>query len=136
MDDWPELDALVEELQQANEERWKTAQDLRQQLQMLQPSKSRCYRASLKALQVDAHLRLLNERLLAGLGSVELIHAGTGIEYVAALVWPAHVHPGERAGEPEVGEVCRIEVWLGPNLEDGHARIRITSKTSSKQQPP
>src|SRR6476469_9128197 len=127
MDEWPELDALVEELHKAHEERWRTAQDLRQQLAMLQPHVEVLSR-QFEELQVEAHLRLINERILAGLGSVELVHAGTGIEYLGALVWPAHVHPAEGEAQPSVGEVCRIEVWLGPNLEDGRPRIRIAGE--------
>src|SRR4051794_33798656 len=109
MNEWPELDALVQELREANEERWKTAEELRQQLQALQPHVEVLSR-QFEDLQVDAHLRLLNERMLAGLGSVELVHAGTGIEFLAALVWPAHVHPAETAHESSTGEVYRIEV--------------------------
>jgi hypothetical protein len=124
MDDWPELDELIQELQQANEERWQRTQELRQQLDGLQPQLE-LVELQFRALQVDEHLRLLNERALGGLGNVEVVHGGVGIEYAAALVWPPHIHPGVDGGQPDEEGVYRIDVWLGPGLQDGRGRIRI-----------
>jgi TolA-binding protein len=127
MNDWPELDALVEELRNAQAERWNRIQELRQQLQGLQPHLE-VLRRQFEDLQIDAHLRALNDQMLAGLGSVELVSAGTGIEYLAALVWPAHVHPHAAEEEADEGVLYRIEVWLGPSLQDGRPRIRIAGE--------
>jgi hypothetical protein len=123
MDDWAELDALVEELRQEDVERWHQLDELRIQLGTLQPI-SEVITRQFSELQVDAHLGAINDRLLGGFGSVEVVHSGAGIEYAAALVWPAHVGPHAPPEESE-GGVYRIEVWLGPNLQDGRARIRI-----------
>jgi hypothetical protein len=124
MNDWPELDALVQELQQANEERWRKTDELRQQISGLQTQLG-VITQQFEALQVDGHLRALNDRLLGGLGSIEIVHGGVGIEYAAALVWPGHVHPRSDDEQPVEESMYRIEVWLGPGLDDGRARIRI-----------
>jgi hypothetical protein len=124
MNDWPELDALYEELRQANEEHWKRTQELREQLSSLQPHLE-VIASQFQELQVDEHLRAINDRLLGGLGSVEIVHGGVGIEYAAALVWPGHVHPQAEGQQTAPEDIYRIDVWLGPGMEDGRARIRI-----------
>lgn len=124
MNDWPELDALCEELRQANEEQWKRTEELRQQLNSLQPHLD-LIAQQFHDLQVDEHLRALNDRLLGGLGSVEIIHGGVGIEYAAGLLWPGHVHPQAEDEDAAAEDMYRIDVWLGPGLQDGRARIRI-----------
>jgi hypothetical protein len=124
MNDWPELDAVYAELRQANEERWRRTDELRQQLAELQPQIDVISRQFVD-LRVDEHLRSINDRLLAGLGSVEVVYGGVGIEYAAALVWPGHAHPIEEIDGPSEDSMYRIDVWLGPTLEDGRARIRI-----------
>ena len=124
MDDWPELDALIQELREANEERWRRTDDLRQQLAGLQPQLEVISR-QFQDLRIDEHLRAINDRMLGGLGSVEIVQGGVGIEYAAALVWPGHVHPQDEANESVQESMYRIEVWLGPGLQDGRARIRI-----------
>src|SRR5712692_7412077 len=111
MDDWPELEALIQELQQANEDRWRRTQELRQQLDGLQPHLE-LIEQQFRALQVDEHLRLLNDRALGGLGSVEIVHGGVGIEYAAALVWPPHVHPQVEGEQTDEECLFRIDVWL------------------------
>ncbi len=124
MDDWPELDALIQELREANEERWRRTDELRQQLAGLQPQLEVISR-QFQDLRIDEHLRSINDRMLGGLGSVEIVQGGVGIEYAAALVWPGHVHPQGEADDSAQESMYRIEVWLGPGLQDGRARIRI-----------
>lgn len=124
MDDWSELEELVNDLEQRYEERWRQLAELRQQMAALQ-SHLEIIRRQFDELEVDAHLQALNQKLLGGLGSVEMIHSGAGIEYIAALVWPAHIVPQDIQDASEDG-VYRIEVWLGPSLEDGRPRIRIS----------
>jgi hypothetical protein len=124
VDDWAELEQLIEELRSANQERWTLMETTRQQLAGLQPHLdviSRQY----EALEIERHLREMNERLLGGLGNVEVVQSGMGIEFIAALIWPASLGPAEADNSPEEGTICRIEVWLGPGLQDGRARIRI-----------
>jgi hypothetical protein len=125
MSDWPELDALYEELRRENEERWRRTDELRQRLAELQPQID-IISHQFSDLQVDQHLRSINDRLLAGLGSVEVVYGGVGIEYAAALVWPGHAHSQAVGDEAADEAMYRIDVWLGPALEDGRARIRIT----------
>jgi hypothetical protein len=125
MEDWTELEELAGELRQQDEERWKQLDELRQQFEALQPHVE-VIKRQFSELEVDAHLHALNQRLLGGLGSVEMIHSGAGLEYIAALVWPAHVSP-QAAPEGAAAEgAYRIEVWLGPGLQDGRPRIRIS----------
>jgi hypothetical protein len=124
MDDWSELDDLVNELRQQHEERWQRLDDLRQQFSALQPHVDVIGR-QVSDLAVDDHLHAVNQRLLGGLGSVETVRSGAGVEYIAALLWPAHIAPTAAPDAPGDG-VYRIEVWLGLGLEDGRPRIRIS----------
>jgi hypothetical protein len=124
VDNWAELELLIEELRSANQERWTRMEAMRLQLAGLQPHLdviSRQY----EALEIERHLREMNDRLLGGLGNVEVVHSGMGIEFIAALIWPASLGPAEADDGPEESAICRIEVWLGPGLQDGRARIRI-----------
>jgi hypothetical protein len=124
MDNWPELDALYEELRRENEEHWRRTDELRQKLAELQPQID-IISQQFGDLQVDQHLRSINDRLLAGLGSVEVIYGGVGIEYAAALVWPGHAQTQAEGDDSADEAMYRIDVWLGPALEDGRARIRL-----------
>jgi len=124
-EDWPELAELIARIEEAGADGWQRASQVRAQAAGLAPHVEGLAQQFVD-LGVDAHLRQLNERLLAGLGSVELIVGGMGVEWVAALVWPADIHPQPPPSEVEEGEgLYRIEVWLGPGLQDGRARIRI-----------
>lgn len=124
MTDWPELDTLVEELRAQNEERWRQTQELHEQLSQIQAQLEVVGR-QYDELQVRELLQEINERLLGGLGTLESMHGGKGLEFVAALVWPLHCDP--RSIPAELGDgVYRINVWLGLHLQDGKPRIRIS----------
>jgi hypothetical protein len=123
IDDWQELEGLVEELRSAREESWQRAEQLRQQMSSLQPHLEIIAR-QYEDLGVAAHLGRLNEKLLAGMGSVEVIESGLGFERVAALVWPAQIDPRDRDGSESDG-YFRIEIWMGPGFQDGRPRVRI-----------
>ena len=123
-DEWPELAELVAQIEGLESEGWKRSAEVRTQTSGLAlhiASLAQCF----ADLEVDTHLRLLNDKLLGGLGSVELIQGGMGVERIAALVWPSDIHPQPPTGEEQAEGVYRIEVWLGPGLQDGKARIRI-----------
>jgi hypothetical protein len=122
-DDWHELDLLVEELRAVHGESWQRTEQLRQQMSGLQPHLE-IIAQQYEELAVASHLTTLNERLLAGMGSVELIESGMGFEHVAALVWPSQLDPRDLGGRDKEG-YFRIEVWMGPGLQDGRARVRL-----------
>lgn len=124
MMEWPELDALVDEIRVGNEERWRQTQELHEQLGQIQAQLEVVGR-QYDELQVRQLLQEINERLLGGLGTLESMHGGKGLEFVAALVWPQHCDPRSMAAEQPDG-VYRINVWLGLNLQDGKPRIRIS----------
>jgi len=124
-EDWPELAELIARIEEGAAEGWQRASQVRAQAAGLAPHVVGLAQQFVD-LGVDVHLRQLNERLLGGLGSVELVEGGMGVERIAALVWPADIHPQPASSEAEQGEgLYRIEVWLGPGLQDGRARIRI-----------
>ncbi|MGI8550870.1 MAG: hypothetical protein ACR2PL_08810, partial [Dehalococcoidia bacterium] len=97
--DWPELDALFGELREQNEERWKQAEELREQFGRLGPQFETVGR-QWDELQVRNLLQTLNERLLGGLGTLELVQSGGGIEFIAGLLWPPSIDP--RAADEEL----------------------------------
>lgn len=125
--EWPELDALLEEMQAEDAERWQAAQELRKHFEQLQPQ-IQVVAQQYETLQVQASLQALNDRLLSGMGTVELVHSGVGIEFIASLVWPAYVDPRGAAEESAKEGLYRIEVWLGPGMQDGQPRIRISGE--------
>lgn len=124
VEEWPELTELVEQVRSDNAEGWQRTERLRQELGGLQPHLE-LIAAQFAELDIEGHLRLLNERLLAGMGNLESIHSGMGIERVAALAWPVDFHPQQTGEETARSGMFRIEVWMGPGLQDGRARIRI-----------
>ena len=124
LEEWPELTELVEQVRTENGEGWQRTERLRQELGGLQPHLELVARQAAE-LDVEGHLRLLNEHLLAGLGNLESFHSGMGIERVTALAWPADLHPQPAGDQVTESGTYRIEVWLGPGLQDGRARIRI-----------
>jgi hypothetical protein len=124
MIEWPELDALVEELRAQHEERWRGMEELRTQLEQLQ-TQLQLVVQQVELLQVRETLRLLNERLLGGMGWIEMIESGAGIEYTAALIWPSVADPRAPAGEPDKQGMYRIDVWLGLSPEAAQPRVRI-----------
>ena len=127
MIEWPELDALLEELRADNDERWQAAQELRKQFEQLQ-TQLQVLAQQYDALHVHDALQALNDRLLSGMGTIEMVQSGVGIEYVAALVWPASFDPRVSADESTRQGLYRIEVWLGPGMQDGQPRIRIAGE--------
>jgi hypothetical protein len=116
---------LVAQIREENSVGWQRSMAVRAQASALQ-AHIELIAGQYDALQIENCLRDLNQELLAGLGNVELVHAGMGLERVAALTWPADIHPRASAEteRPEDG-VYRVEIWLGPALEDGKAKIRI-----------
>ena len=125
--DWPELDALLDELRAGNDERWQEAQELRKQFEQLQ-SRLQVLAEQYTGLQVHETLQMLNDRLLSGMGTIEMVHSGVGIEYIAALVWPAYFDPRASGDDASKEGLYRIDVWLGPGMQDGQPRIRISGE--------
>ena len=122
--DWPELAQLVSEIIELDAEGWRRSSEVRSQANSLSlhvAAVEQCF----TELDIGSHLRILNERLLAGVGSVELVEGGMGIERIASLVWPSEIHPQPTPGSEQAAGMYRIEVWLGPGPQDGKPRIRI-----------
>ena len=122
-EEWPELDTLAAELREQSHEGWQQVDELRSQFEPLNAQKdliaSQCVE-----LRVRELLQSINTRILGGLGTLEIVQAGAGLELIHGLVWSPHIDPRRHADEAE-GTVYRIDVWLGLSLEDAKARVRI-----------
>ncbi len=84
--EWPELAQLASELENLGAVGWRRSSEVRSQADGLLlhiAAVEQCF----GELEISAHLRLLNEHLLAGVGSVELVEGGMGVEReIASLV--------------------------------------------------
>jgi hypothetical protein len=113
MDPWEQLDALVTELQAANEEWSRSAEQLSGQLAAFKTITEQLD-AALDALAVMDAIGALNERLFSGAARVHQARTYYGLSRVAALVWHAIEDPRPAMAAAAPGGMYSIEVRLGP----------------------
>lgn len=126
MADWPELDALAQEIREQNDARWQQTDTLRRHFQELRGQHGLAA-DQFASLKVQELLEVINEQVLAGLGTVEVVQSGAGMEVLAALAWPAFCDPRVSEESSDAG-VYRIEVWLGLDPQSSRLRIRLAGE--------